>query len=398
LISGKSEHFVDGVVLSYFGHQDIAICSSEYFAALSSSQWARLLQSTKRIGAELKVIIYVRSVLPFLVSVYDQAIKRHGEWRRFSEWVILAEWQHFSSLQAIDAALPRSSLRVLSYDREKSGLIDSFLKALDIDSSVKASQEKAAGIVNRSLTTPERDILRHVNANLGAVYGKELSDILISKYPHVPSQFHEYDVAMNAFLREKFDREVAWVNDNYFGGEPVVSVCSFDPGKASVESHFNKEVGPTAEHLERLVLNWSLETLRTIKEETSRRILSALTTAACHAKGDLRSDLPADFDPIAYLCLNPDVAMAEADPVLHYLEFGRSEGRQYKSPERESCLTPAQEELDTLQGKIEIASRLVEQWRIHANEAAREAAERERMLAAQLVTFSSVVPRRFEWM
>ena len=36
------------------------------------------------------------------------------------------------------------------------------------------------------------------------------------------------------------------------------------------------------------------------------------------------------FDPAAYLAANPDVAAAQADPVTHYLDFGRYEGRRVR--------------------------------------------------------------------
>lgn len=43
-----------------------------------------------------------------------------------------------------------------------------------------------------------------------------------------------------------------------------------------------------------------------------------------------RGDLPAGFDPLHYLLLNPDVLIAGADPVQHYLEFGKKENRKYQ--------------------------------------------------------------------
>ncbi|MBN3848610.1 class I SAM-dependent methyltransferase [Paraburkholderia sp. Ac-20342] len=36
---------------------------------------------------------------------------------------------------------------------------------------------------------------------------------------------------------------------------------------------------------------------------------------------------PTDFDPVAYLAANPDVRLAEADPVTHFKHFGWREGR-----------------------------------------------------------------------
>jgi len=40
--------------------------------------------------------------------------------------------------------------------------------------------------------------------------------------------------------------------------------------------------------------------------------------------------LPVDFDAQVYLRLNPDVARAEVDPVVHYLRHGHKEGRAYR--------------------------------------------------------------------
>jgi len=42
-----------------------------------------------------------------------------------------------------------------------------------------------------------------------------------------------------------------------------------------------------------------------------------------------RDDLPLDFDPKAYLELNPDVEAARVDPEEHYRVFGKEEGRVY---------------------------------------------------------------------
>jgi len=40
--------------------------------------------------------------------------------------------------------------------------------------------------------------------------------------------------------------------------------------------------------------------------------------------------MPADFDPKVYLELNPDVGLSGDSPYLHYLNFGKREGRRYK--------------------------------------------------------------------
>lgn len=48
-----------------------------------------------------------------------------------------------------------------------------------------------------------------------------------------------------------------------------------------------------------------------------------------HPKGGTVVELPKDFDPAIYLVLNRDVAKAGADPVEHYLHYGKKQGRLY---------------------------------------------------------------------
>jgi len=67
------------------------------------------------------------------------------------------------------------------------------------------------------------------------------------------------------------------------------------------------------------------------------------------------SDLPTGFNAGLYLDLNPDVKNSGADPIKHYLKFGRFEGRHYSispleiegqfnlRPERETILIVSHE-------------------------------------------------------
>jgi diketogulonate reductase-like aldo/keto reductase len=56
-----------------------------------------------------------------------------------------------------------------------------------------------------------------------------------------------------------------------------------------------------------------------------------VATAKTTVPGALyRGEIPAGFDGEAYLKLNPDVAAAGADPLLHYLQNGRREGRRWR--------------------------------------------------------------------
>ena len=64
----EADSEIDELLLSYFGTKNIAICSSEYFQTLEARYWQPLIDATIRLGITIKIIIYVRNVIPFLLS------------------------------------------------------------------------------------------------------------------------------------------------------------------------------------------------------------------------------------------------------------------------------------------------------------------------------------------
>jgi hypothetical protein len=58
--------------------------------------------------------------------------------------------------------------------------------------------------------------------------------------------------------------------------------------------------------------------------------LPSLSVSTQMARSRPITQLPKDFDQANYLSMNPDVAAAGVDPVLHYLQYGHAEGRSYK--------------------------------------------------------------------
>ena len=128
----KADNEIDELLLSYFGTKNIAICSSEYFQTLEAHYWQPLIDATIRLGITIKIIIYVRNVIPFLLSSYDQAVKRHGEHRNFDEWVDECGYGHCIILKIIVNLLPMSNIHVLHFEKEKNNLIKSFLDTIGI--------------------------------------------------------------------------------------------------------------------------------------------------------------------------------------------------------------------------------------------------------------------------
>ncbi|MFA5924758.1 MAG: hypothetical protein WC856_26305 [Methylococcaceae bacterium] len=191
-----TDNDIDSLVLSYFGQCNNAICSSECFAEfMAAHNWKKLIESSVRLGLKLKVIFYVRNVIPFLLSSYDQAIKRHGEWRLFDEWVIEADWRHSSTLRIITDELPKENVHVLHFDQTRASLFKGVLDVLGIDPSFKVDPNEQRRLVNRSLTEEERKALIKVNKTLikinkalGGAYSRELSDLLIYANPNVQGE------------------------------------------------------------------------------------------------------------------------------------------------------------------------------------------------------------------
>jgi len=344
-----TDNEIDSLVLSYFGQCNGAICSSEYFAEFGAHHWKKLFESSVRLGVKLKVIFYVRNVIPFFLSGYDQIIKRHGGCRSFDEWVVKPTWQHARALRIIADELPQSSVQVLHFDREKASLISGFLDILGVDASFEVDPNDQRRQVNRSLTEEEREALKTVNRVLGKAYSQELSDLLIYANPNALGEPVSCNKTTTELLLDRFNNEVDWVNNTFFNGQAVVSVLSIKPVKKTMSK---KSIIKPAHNsdVKKQVLEWALEKLKTIKneteecmqkrikDETEKCILNALNDAAQNDSGKLYPGVPGDFDSLAYLVLNPDVLRAGVDPIQHFIEFGKREERAYKFLKRRSSI------------------------------------------------------------
>lgn len=326
--AAPAEEEIDRLVSSYFGRCNNAICSSEYFQLLEARGWRKLLGSLRRLDAKITLIFYVRNVLPFFLSSYDQAIKCHGEQEVFESWVIRQDWQHASGLKRMAAELPESSIQVLHFENEKANLIRSFLTVLGIDSLYWIDQRGPSKRVNRSLNNEEREALLTINKALGQAYSAELTQLLTSRNPNQLAEPVFCRKSTAEVLRARFSNEVDWVNNTFFNGQTVVSILPNDPEKdlsknslTTCQQHHN---------VQKDVLNWALEKLNTIQSETAHRIVKTLNNAAMEDSVQSHPELPVDFDALAYLLINPDVLYACFDPVQHYLMHGKQEGRIYR--------------------------------------------------------------------
>lgn len=323
---------LDNVLASYFKQSSKAICSNEYFQSLNEAAWQKLIDSCKRLEITLEIIFYIRDVAPFFVSVYDQVIKRHGEYLPITTWAENWPWEHLDTLKILIKFKDTIKIKVVSYDANKSNLIGSFLDLIELDSNYIVREEDKLRIVNRSLTEIERNILLSVNKEFSDKYCGEITDLLIYNNPNAQYS-QQYDEHLLTYLTTRFQKEVDWVNDMFFEGASIVAILN--PNKLSTKK-INLNTGKTSEGI---VVDWAIQKLKTQKQDVERFLLSALKKAIENLieasnnstnSSNSYTGIPSDFNGLMYVLLNPDLLIAQVDPYKHYANHGISENRIYK--------------------------------------------------------------------
>ncbi|MFM0152454.1 class I SAM-dependent methyltransferase [Paraburkholderia sediminicola] len=328
LASGETgDNVIDEIVMTFFGSHATAICSSELFTHLNCEAWRQLAGSAERLGIEFHVVFLVRDVLPFLMSSYDQMIKRHGEWRDFAPWAATAAWQHADALKALASVIPASKIRVVSYDGAKATFLKTCLTELGVPQEFEVDSRDESRFVNRSLTGAERGVLLSVNRVVGGEYSQELSDLMIYASPERRPSSVVCDDETVALLRARFASDVDWINSTFEikAGEIAIDALEgttrdgCDHGRGEEKIELDDEVAAA-------VMQWILKKLPSFQDRALDRIEKALQRRTSF-EADL--SLPGDFDPLAYLLLNRDVFFAQIDPIQHFVNYGRAEGRRY---------------------------------------------------------------------
>jgi hypothetical protein len=227
------------------------------------------------------------------------------------------------------SVLPKSSIQVLHFDSERTNLIKGFFNIIDADASFEINTADQKRQVNRSLTSDEREVLITVNKALGAAYSEEVSELLIFADPNARGEPVSYHKTTADSLLDRYNTEVNWVNNTFFNGQAVVSVLPIKPVKETLNLKPKTEPEQKG-NVEKQVLDWALEKLKTIKDETEQTIAKAVRAANQKSSGKFPPGIPADFDVLAYLLLNRDVLHAGVDPIQHFINYGKNERRAYK--------------------------------------------------------------------
>lgn len=318
---------LEGVVLSYFADKNNAIVSSEELQHLTVPQINRLVLVTSSLGIELHVIFYVRNIVPFFLSVYDQMIKRHGEFKPIDKWVLdLKSSEHIEFLRNIAEAILPSNIHVIHYETARTHIITAMLNILGIHEAFITDKELSNEIVNRSLTQNERELLIAANKILGATYSQELSDLFIYQSPNLMSEPASLTNDSIDFLISHFQKDIIWVNENFFNGDMIL-----EANQPNIKSNTKRSIHKKLTNdITRIMLDWSLKKILDTRKEAECFIINRLILASQSHQANNNRDVPADFNPVDYLILNVDVLLTDIDPVQHWIKYGAIEDRDYK--------------------------------------------------------------------
>lgn len=308
---------VDALIERWTHGTERAIVSCETLNRWTAASWRVLRDAARRLALDLRVIFFVRDPVPYYLSTYDQHLKDRRCTTSLEECIDETSWEHIGCLRALDASLARECVTVLSYDRCKHRLLETFLQALDPLAPWDAARVRGFPLVNRSLTEAERTIMRTCNPHLSLVDSRHLYNRL---YDAAPYLVKEQNVPQH--VRDTIERrhaeDLAWINARFFGGEPVV--CGGDPGESGAGTQNEQALASYGE-----ALGFLLEKLTQRESEVQQlgRFLADPQRMACPP--DVAP--PPGFDPVAYLLIYRDVLVSGMNPWLHHHLYGRAEGR-----------------------------------------------------------------------
>jgi hypothetical protein len=136
-------------------------------------------------------------------------------------------------------------------------------------------------------------------------------------------------------LQDRYQADVNWVNETWFGGESVVSIqpltsalaCAVadsdsDPTSAGMAGAPHGSAVPLQD-IDRSVVQWCISKMQQSLDKGIERVSAQLRQIDWEHSMD--PAIPRNFDPVAYLLLNPDVLKSRAKPFQHFLDYGQHE-------------------------------------------------------------------------
>jgi len=305
----------------YFTGRETTICSSEDFTWFKPKEWQQIKHACQRLQVQAKFVTFVRNIDQFYYSAYGQLVKNHGLSVSFDEFYKQDQYLLvLDSLKCLLDVFGRESMSVIHYESAMNKIDSVFMAAIGLlpeNYDSRALQQ----IVNRSLTKYEQEIISRVNESIGPQYGSELAQVLIGNNPHLkPSKNINPDIIKTLTARHTVD--IGWLNRTFFAGAEFIKIGNSTTKKEAELSAEDKQV------IDRDVANWCIAKLQSAQSDSIKEISARLHAIDWKNAGN--PAIPENFDPIAYLLLNPDVSQAGVPPYEHFIVSGQHEGRRWE--------------------------------------------------------------------
>lgn len=285
--------------------QPTVLLSGEFISQAMTTDilaWLHDLSSRHRVT----ILCLVRDPYELAVSLWKQGIKARGDTVPLSGWIDRFCTQEPLAparlLPLLDSGL---DVRVRNYDCIRKELLGAFLSEIGLNPA--AFDRQAAPHRNLSLSYGQATAIVMAHQITGS---SRFSAALLDRFRTTPDThpdpyLPDVDAALLAALGPVIDRLNRIL--------PPEERLRDTPRPAGGQDDQSMPVDVVA------------QLLQAVRDVLATEARAAVVQVPAHPH------LPADFDPLEYLMRNPDVAAAGMDPVYHYLNHGRFEGRVYRA-------------------------------------------------------------------
>lgn len=288
------------------------LISSEHFSDADPARMLYFLDILSAHCASVEVLLFVRPVDRLCHSRYHQEVKRHAESRAYGADFFQAFCEKLLRQVESIGSLPCA---VHLFDYKTRGLLATLLAFLGEDPELQVPFTDQT--VNRSLTENELRLLRQINALFKRPHlSTRISDRWIYANPQARSKVEGADrqqlfTVLREMISERGERVAAPICQALL--ERLLPAV----GALQVVERERQETSPDDQSRAEDLLEMALEEIS--------RSMSMEEKVGEYAKQLVPTrDI---FDPVHYLLINRDVLAAGVDPVQHFKQFGRNEGR-----------------------------------------------------------------------
>lgn len=273
-----------------------------------------------------EVIAYVRDPYWWFWSAWGQAVKGDGLSEEFQSYALRNCFSYQETLMRCVRLF--DNVRLLTY--RDSRLIEGFAAELGVPEELAAGASKIR--VNRSLTFEELEALLVINRVFrNSALSQKISHEMLTAEPDIPN-YRYFDPVLASAIREANAPFLASLRRHMVDtGVPIVD--------DERDERFERPQTP-AGYVSKELLQLVAESVKRWQDEASPYVRLRQFVMLPASEAGYADALPEGFNAVEYLVLNPDVLAAGSDPIVHYLSYGRSEGRLYKRPEPEAGEAP----------------------------------------------------------